>query len=60
MNPVYAQLLGVIVVIVALGALGIFFARRERLHREQSNPPVGRGNPSAASGAEAEEIAQHR
>jgi hypothetical protein len=37
MNPLYHQLLGVIGVILTLGALGIFRALRERLEREQTS-----------------------
>jgi Flp pilus assembly protein TadB len=36
MNPLYQQLLGVIAVIIILGALGILLAWKERRARNQS------------------------
>jgi hypothetical protein len=73
MNPLYHQLLGVIGVILTLGALGIFRALEERLDREQGpfSAAVERLAREEAlrlaqeirrlrSGAEAEDPAQHK
>jgi hypothetical protein len=76
MNPLYHQLLGVIAVILTLGALGIFRAleeREERLDREQGSFPaaverlareealrLAREIRRLRSGAEVEDPAQHR
>jgi hypothetical protein len=39
MNPLYEQMLGVIGVILVLGALGIILARKEHRERERGGRP---------------------
>jgi hypothetical protein len=39
MNPLYVQMLGVIGVILVLGAVGIIFAVKERRDRERGERP---------------------
>ena len=39
MNPLYVQMLGVIVVILVIGAVGLVFAEKERRERERGGRP---------------------